>query len=146
MPQVLYWRDNLPAQRPYLSVTELAPPRHCIGRESTALLGLRLLDVLIGRMQLSLTARSLDGSVCCFGLKAFGSQCHGNARLVCSWWAFPMWSNLFISERRNLSLHPLDSELLHPNSPKSLLCKIFLLVPPSSSHHYLYYLLVLPTS
>lgn len=70
MPQVLYWRDNLPAQRPYLSMTELAPPRHCIGRESTALLGLRLLDVLIGRMQFSLTARSLDGSVCCFRLKA----------------------------------------------------------------------------
>lgn len=63
-----------------------------------ALLGLRLLDVLIGRMQLSLTARSLDGSVCCFGLKAFSSQCHGNARLGCSWCAFPMWSNLFLKE------------------------------------------------
>lgn len=138
MSRVLYCKDNLPAQRPYLSMTELAPPRHCIGRESTALLGLRLLDVLIGRMQLSLTARSLDGSVCCFVLKAFSSRCHATASLVCSWCAFPMRSNLLISERRNLFLYPLDSELLYPNSLTSLLWKMLLLIPPSSSRHYLY--------
>lgn len=131
-------------QRPYLSTTEMAPPRHCIGRESTALLGLHFLDVLIGRMQLSLTARSLDGSACCFGLKAFSSQCHGPARLVCSWCAFPTWSNLLISERRNLSLYPLGSELLHPKSLKSLLWKIFLL--RSSLFFLSLSSLVLPTS